>query len=329
MDHAQDVVLDVFKRQFFSDGGRPVRAHQASHFSFQVRYLKQQESAVLKCSGVAGLYIEPRMPDSSPPSDEFQVVWMPQVGLKEAQHTMQCEPLSTGLARSGRRYGIRVQAKHFQAVYAKLKPNSQFLAPGERLNWHCGPWPFGSDRRMLAKVFAEMQWQARPVQPAMTVEGGIMWLVQSVTEPPQAVWTLQHGPVVVSRCESMSANMLQSSHVIGPKSTVELCSTHADTDPCLTQDPWQGALKQVPIQQAPPVVTQIQEMEERLEKSILAKLPCERMETDEDEGRVHQLELQLQQLANRQQTLEGLVNEHHHQHTAQVQTLQTQMMSQM
>ena len=134
---------------------------------------------------------------------------------------------------------------------------------------------------------------------------------------------------LLSRCESMSANMLQSSHVIGPKSTVELCSTHADTDPWLTHDPWQGALKHVPLQQATPVVTQIQEMEERLEKSILAKLPCERMETDEDESRVQQLELQLQQLANRQQTLEGLVNEHHHQHTAQVQTLQTQMMSQM
>ena len=70
-------------------------------------------------------------------------------------------------------------------------------------------------------------------------------------------------------------------------------------------------------------------MEERLEKSILAKLPCEKMETDEDEDRVHQLELQLQQLATRQQSLEGLVQEHHHQHTAQVQTLQTQMMSQL
>ena len=247
----------------------------------------------------------------------------------EAQHAMQCEPLSIGLARSGRRYGVRVHAKHYQAVFANLKPNSQFLAPGERLNWHCGPWPFGSDRRMLAKVFADMQWQARPLQPASTVEGGIMWLIQSVTEPPQSVWNLQHGPVVVSRCESMSANVMQSSHVIGPKSTVELCSAAAETDPWLTKDPWQGALKSVPVQSAPQVATQIQEMEERLEKSILAKLPCERMETDEEDNRVSQLEAQIQHLASRQQSLEGLVNEHRHQHTAQVQTLQTQVMSQL
>jgi len=329
MDHAQDVVLDVFKRQFFTDGGKPVRAHQASHYSFQVRYLKQQEAAVLKCSGTTGMYIEPRLPDSSTPSDEFQVVWMPQATLAEAQHSMQCEPLSIGLARAGRRYGVRVHAKHYQTVFAKLKPDSQFLAPGERLHWHCGPWPFGSDRKMLAKIFTDMQWQARPIQPAKTVEGGIMWLVQSVVAPNQAVWNLPHGPVVVSRCESMSANMTQSSHVIGPQSTVELCSSHTETDPWLTRDPWQRALKSVPTPAGPNVAVQIQELEERLEKSILAKLPYEKMDTDEAEDKVHQLEFQLQQLATRQQSLEGLVQEHHHQHTAQVQTLQTQMMSQL
>ena len=329
MDHAQDVVLDVFRRQFFTDGGKPVRAPQASHFCVQVRYLKHQEAAVLKCSGTHGLYIEPRLPDSSMPSDEYQVVWMPQVTFTEAQHSMQCEPLSNGLARAGRRYGLRVQAKHFQTVFAKMKPDSQFLAPGTRLHWHCGPWPFGSDRKMLAKVFSEMTWQARPLQPAKTVEGGIMWLVQSTVEPPQAVWNMQHGPVVVSRCESMSAPMLQSNQVIGPQTTVELCSSAAEVDPWLTKDPWQGALKSVPVQAAPNVSTQLQEMEDRLEKSILARLPHEKMDTDEDENKVHQLEQQLQHLAARQQSLEGLVQEHHHQHSAQVQTLQTQMMSQL
>ena len=329
MDQAQDVVLDVFKRQFFTDGGKPVRAHQASHFCVQLRYLKQQEAAVLRCSGTAGLYIEPRLPDSSMPSDEFQVVWMPQVTFSEAQHSMQCEPLSIGLARTGKRYGLRVPAKHFQTVFAKLKPDSQFLAPGERLHWHCGPWPFGSDRKMLAKVFSGMQWQARPLQPAKTVDGGIMWLVQSTAEPPQAVWNMQHGPVVVSRCESMSAPMLQSTQVIGPQTTVELCSNATEVDPWLTKDPWQGALRSVPVHSAPNVTTQIQEMEERIEKSLLARLPCEKMETDEDDSRVQQLELQIQQLATRQQSLEGIVHEHHNQHTAQVQTLQTQMMSQL
>lgn len=74
MDHAQDVVLDVFKRQFFTEGGRPTKASHASHFSVQIRYLKHQEPAVLQSSGAYGVYIEPRLPDSSTPSDEYQVV---------------------------------------------------------------------------------------------------------------------------------------------------------------------------------------------------------------------------------------------------------------
>lgn len=138
-----------------------------------------QEAAVLQCSGTSGLYIEPRLPDSSNPSDEYQVVWMPQATLAEAQRSMQCEPLSIGLARAGRRYGIRVQAKHYQSVFSKLKPDSQFLAPGERLNWHCGPWPFGSDRKMLAKVFGDMQSQPHPFHlPRQWKEASCGWCNQ-------------------------------------------------------------------------------------------------------------------------------------------------------
>jgi TolA-binding protein len=83
------------------------------------------------------------------------------------------------------------------------------------------------------------------------------------------------------------------------------------------------------VQSAPNVATQIQEMEDRLEKSLLARMPCEKMETDEADTKVQQLEMQIQQLATRQQSLEGIVHEHHNQHTAQVQTLQTQMLSQL
>ena len=53
---ASDVLLDVFRRQFFTDGGRPTRPANASHFSVQVRYLKVQEQALLRLSGQNGLY---------------------------------------------------------------------------------------------------------------------------------------------------------------------------------------------------------------------------------------------------------------------------------
>ena len=76
------------------------------------------------------MYLEPRLPDASAPTDEYQVVWLPQADFATAQHQSKCEPMSLGLARSGRRYGLRVTAKNFQQVFQKLKPDGQFLLPG-------------------------------------------------------------------------------------------------------------------------------------------------------------------------------------------------------
>ena len=327
-DSPTDAVLDVFRRQFFTDAGRPVKASQSTHFSVQIRYLKSQEHSLLKLSGCQGVFVEPRSPDATMPSDEFQVVWVPQATCPEVMHQAQCEPMSLGVARSGRRFGIRVQAQNFQSIFSKIKPDGQFLAPGQRMTWHCGPWPFGSDRRTLGKVFQSWSWQARPLQPAKSVEGGVMWLVQSITEPPQSVWNMQHGQVVVSRCESVSAGLAQDPTVIGPKSTVDLCSG-AQSDPWLLKDPWTQAVRTVPLPAAPSVCTQLQEIEERVEQSILQKLPAEKMDTDEHDTRIQLLEQQMQQLATRQQSLEGVVTEQHKQHTAQVQGLQSQVVTQM
>ena len=76
-------------------------------------------------------------------------------------------------------------------------------------------------------------------------------------------------------------------------------------------------------------LTHNMELEDRLERSILEKLPLERMETDHTEDRLQLMERQLQQLAHQHQTLESTVHEHHRQNSAQVQTLQAQMLSQM
>ena len=74
MTSASEVLLDVFNRQFFTDAGRPTKPGGATHFSVQVRYLKSQELTLLQLSGSQGVYIEPRLMDSTSPSDECQVV---------------------------------------------------------------------------------------------------------------------------------------------------------------------------------------------------------------------------------------------------------------
>jgi len=82
---------------------------------------------------------------------------------------------------------------------------------------------------------------------------------------------------------------------------------------------------------AQPAANVIHEMEQRIEQTILAKLPSnpERMEVDSQEHRIQDLEQQMQLLAGRQTTLECTVKDNHAQSAAQVQSLQQQMLVQM
>ena len=137
------------------------------------------------------------------------------------------------------------------------------------------------------------------------------------------------GQIVVSKADSLRDGLTSTGSVAGPQSTVELCAAASNADPWLVRDPWQQVVHNVPKQPSPVATTHLQEIEERLTQSILDKLPQERMETDENESRLQMLEAQMVQLATRHQSLEQTVHDHHSQHTAQVQTLQSQMMSQM
>ena len=81
---------------------------------------------------------------------------------------------------------------------------------------------------------------------------------------------------------------------------------------------------------APPATNVLHEMEQRLEQSLLAKIQAtpEPMEVDCQEQRMQALEMQVQQLSTRQGQLEATVTDHHAQNTAQVQSLQQQMLAQ-
>lgn len=326
----QDCILDVFRRQFFADTGRPVPWDKATHFSVMtIRYVKTQEFAVLSASGSNGIYVEPKNEAATAASDEYQVVWVG-TDFADASHKAQCEAHSCGLARHGNRFGIRVSANHFQATFQNLKPDGLFLGPGPRITWTCGPWPYGSDRRSLSKIFKQMKWDARPSQPTQSVPGGQMWSVQSAQAPDTSVWNLKHGQVVVTKTMQPAAANREELPIIGQTSTVELRQMKGEPqDPLMLNDPWKRALSTVPAAAAPASKPDLAALEHRIQQNILAKLPQETMEVDDQLDRIAQLEAQFQQLSTRQASLETTVSNNHAQSTAQVQSLQAQMAAQM
>lgn len=142
-----------------------------------------------------------------------------------------------------------------------------------------------------------------------------MWTIQSVTEPPMNVIAMQHGQVLIT-CQDAKTTMPEpDAKVVGHAKTVELCrpAEASNADPWLTSDPWSKAIAHAPAPPVgPPAQHVLHELEQRIEQSVLAKLPAtERMEVDDQDQRLQQLEAQLQQLATRQTSLETTVTEHH------------------
>jgi hypothetical protein len=140
---------------------------------------------------------------------------------------------------------------------------------------------------------------------------------------------MQHGQVVITSSTTKQVPAETDMQVAGNSQTVDLCRP-ADpnaVDPWLTNDPWSKAVQHTnvpPLAQPAPHV--LHELEQRLEQSIMSKLPTtEKMEVDGQDQRLQVLEQQVQQLAARQTSLESTVQENHVQNTAQVQTLQQQM----
>ena len=236
----EDAVLDVFRRQYFADSGRPVKWDHASRYNFLIRFPKAIENAVLSVSGQSGLFLEPKTEDAMKPSFDFQVIWLPQLGFASVQHSARLEGHCVGLARHGQRFGIRVPAAHFQAAFASLRPDSLFLAPGPRVLYTCGPWPHGLDRKSLAKTLKSLCWAARPLQPLRAVPGGLLWTFQAVDLPPKQVFDLPHGQVIVTRQSAAEALLVGPPQVIGPAATVSLCEVGDPKakPPGLAADPW-------------------------------------------------------------------------------------------
>ena len=327
--NSHDAVLDVFRRQFFNDSGRSVKWDKASHFAVMLRYAKSLEMHVLCASGQHGVFIEPKTEDALRPHDDFQVVWLPHLDFSSVAHKAKCEVDSLGVARSGRRFGIRVHVKNFQRIFTSVKPDAVYLAPGSRLTFHCGPWPFGSDRKSIARILKATGWECRPLQPIQHVTGGLMWSVQAVVNPPNNVMSMQHGQIVITSPAGKPGPAEPAAQVVGQAKTVDMCrpTEQAGSDPWLTNDPWSKAVHAAPaVPMAAPAQHVLQEIEQRLEQTLLAKLPVsERMEVDDQDQRLQMLESQVQQLASRQTSLEATVQDNHQQNTAQVQSLQQQM----
>ena len=341
----KDPVLDVWRRQWLSLSFKATSPEQASIFYVNVRYVQDLEQTVLSSSGSAGLYTEPRTLDGRSPVLEWQVLWLHRHSLKDVLHIKQCQPHVVGAVRLGSRFGVRVHASNAVEVGAKLKPDTVMLAAGPRLDFEFGPIPFGSDRAAINRLCSQWKWQARAINPLRTLDDkvGMMWHVQAACDPPAKVFSTQAGEVVIARMPPKNSQVIQQTGAIGASNTLGMCSMSAQndaSDPWANyNDPWSVGLKKIgmPVTVEDPAVA-LRQVEERIERAVLAKLPKgDNMEVDGDgpkdlvnaqEARFQSVEAHIQQLVQHQQALDQKIDANAIKSDAQVSQMQCQFAAQ-
>ena len=123
---------------------------------------------------------------------------------------------------------------------------------------------------------------------------------------------------------------------VASSATLQLCAATDGSDPWLKTDPWASALNKVPI---PPITDPSQglkQVEARIEKAIMAKLPkFADMEVDsasESQGqdqRLGALEAQMQKLVHHQQQVDSKLDEVQRKNDAQIAQMHHQVQSQL
>ena len=313
----------------------------SSMFSVCVRVPRCLLDKLLSCSGVGGIYSEPRTPDAKLVDPAYVVVWMPKMDRAELAHQRQMNPSAVGIARVGDRRGLRVLSSNAPSLHASLRPGSTFLPQGPRLSWLVGPMPYGTDRVSLTKALTSLPWQVKVLQPSQNVPGrGTLWSVQSVEEPPVTIIPMNHGDAVVTRQRpTESETKIQVPKPVAASDTLALCgkpkpdpptAKGATPDPLVKHDPWGSwsGSSLIPARRSPDVDASLQQIETKIHDAVMAKLPVPPQGSEDMPARLQSLESQFQGLLSRQQQLEKNVQDSSVKHTQEIQQLTNHLQSQ-
>eukprot|EP00438_Fugacium_kawagutii_P003818 Skav230265 [mRNA] locus=scaffold3387:213214:217764:+ [translate_table: standard] len=323
---AKNLLLDVWRRQHLRPGFKAEQPRQAQIFTACIRVPKELMTLLLTQSGVGGIYFEPRSADAKAVDTSFSIVWTPKTTKAELHRLRHTVAFATSIARVGGRYGLRCEAGLAAQLHAAVRPDSIFLAAGPRQQYLAGPMPFGSDRASLTRAFKALHWDVKPLQPVSSVAGrGSMWLVVAVTEPPQNMFQLEHGEIVITKHKLQDrVEKPDLPKPVASAATIQLVgktkAVTKETDPWQTgTDPWKHY-----VPQAADPTAALQAFESKIEQSVLAKVP----NAPADDGRITTLETQVHQLIQSQAQLKGHVQEAEQRQQNQLTHMQTELQRQ-
>ena len=321
-DLAQADILDCWDRQFMNKNFQKVKPAVAEIFSVTCRLTTAAATIALQANAQAGLFTEPRAQHGRDPCPLHKVVWLPKKNFAEVLVAQQVTEVTTAIARSGDRFGLRTSSDKVQQVHLQNRPGIAYLDNSMAKQYQVSPLPFGTTKQSLQKVCDTWKWSARPSHTlGLTADkSGLIWVVSASEPPTYWIWTMTHGDVLITEMEKKHVlPPIKEQPVIASQKTLQHLLDKASQQPSkaeggdlwLANDPW----KPVPSSISGTGITnsQIATMEANIERKLKSSIQDMVVSTkasddpmDPDaEARIHRLESQVTQL---QDSLTGLTN---------------------
>ena len=302
-------ILDIWQRDFLNVHFKKSKPSDASIFACMLRITTESFTQISGMSGVAGIYVEARSPDGKHQDQSFHTVWLNKSTLQEARATQTTTTCETSLIRVSNRYGLRVRAAEAKQLHDIIKPEVPFLGGTAKTTWLVGPVPYGTTRKGLGKLFMSWEWEAKPLQPAgpSADKTGLRWQVISNVPPPNYVYTLEHGDVLIVKSDPHEVKPNAYAQVEASASSCKAVATMSNA--ALIGDPWAEAAAKLTKPASLSTTAnsaQLAAMESTLEQRILEKMQVSQPDTEmhpDWDPRISALESQMKQLQSDQKTL--------------------------
>lgn len=241
------------------------------------------------------------------------------------------------LVRSSQRFGLRVLQEHAAQVHKQHKDTPYLDSSGATL-YVAGPFPWGATRQTITRLFAQWQWEARPLQPkGRSIDGkGLLWEIQASKPPQFSVYTLEHADILIAAAPQRAKNNIAAHQEIqGSARTMQVLKQQNQpaktekVDTLQLDDPWQKKQPKLapPGLPEPPRYDMLwAKMEQSVKQQVQQHLEQSRSSGDEQmhassDARVDSLEKKVQQLEETVQHQAASQQQHNVEVASQIQTL--------
>ena len=282
-DHIDNVVLDIWGRQWVSNSGARTDKARAVCWTALIRTPQLVLPNLLTLSGTNGLFIDPRDPTGRLPDENYGVVWLSGATWQTAHHKHRTTEGSLSIVRLNDRYGLRFHAARLPEAHKELKPDEPYLPVKVTDIYKLFPLPHGTQRQGLIKSLAAWKWRAKPLQPCKGDHNGIGWEIGSQDPPPNSILQGAHGDVMVTKLRTVRPEASNSTLVAFDRTQQYLHgnqdkpASSASSDPWQSgHDPWATWFNQHPqegkVPAAPSAADRLQQAEERIKADLHATL---------------------------------------------------------